>query len=394
MSDNNLYSFDLKVNEKQSDMSLSNISFTLIDSIHKLYNTAKFTINDYTGIMNEYMAFVNGSKFDLQFNNEDDSVFTRPFRIIKNGVAQQKSQNNLNGDIELECLNYNSKELNKVISTAYNSTISNVINDLLKNTSFTKINIQDTLNKLLLICPMISKEKFIMDILLKLSYHTTSYNTPYYCFMDNNNNFNFNSYYDMYSQNSVATLSLNAQGDTLNYYSISDLAIINDNFETSNKCQNIIQCNWDENNNFISQKDSLLNYPSAKSILDGYIIPQIKDDYGIDEYSQCSELYDFMDDEIIIALKADEQRKNLANETLILTVPYNENFVSGKTVDIQLPSTQSNSSEELSVHYSGKYLIESSIINWNGRNAVCTLVCSRRSIKLNNDYKIKSLLLQ
>ena len=85
-------------------------------------------------------------------------------------------------------------------------------------------------------------------------------------------------------------------------------------------------------------------------------------------------------------------RDVICADKIIINTVLNKELVCGKCVNMKLPSYSSNISTENSLRFSGKYIIESSYHIWDGKNARTTLVCSKPSVNLTDNYRNKNLL--
>ena len=57
----------IKVNDCDSGLSPMSFSLTEFDSIYQFYPKVKFAVSDYSGMLNEFMAFVDGTSIEVTF---------------------------------------------------------------------------------------------------------------------------------------------------------------------------------------------------------------------------------------------------------------------------------------------------------------------------------------
>ena len=72
------------------------------------------------------------------------------------------------------------------------------IKESAKKYNFDKIDIENTLNSGYWYQPYINDSEFIMNYLLPFAFSNSSQNTPFYCWIDSNNEFHFKSFQSMF----------------------------------------------------------------------------------------------------------------------------------------------------------------------------------------------------
>ena len=185
---NNAY-VSLKVNGLDSQISPMSFSIIEFDSIYQFYSKAKLVVSDYEGILNEYLGFVDGTSVEIFLGENESSAKSCKFVVDKNSVPQQTtSSNGIGGDFEISLIHDFYSKQNKS-SNAYESNISSIVQKLAKKYTFTKIDIEDTLNNGIWYQPYITDSEFIVNYLLPFAYSNTSRKSPFYAFIDSNNIF-------------------------------------------------------------------------------------------------------------------------------------------------------------------------------------------------------------
>lgn len=383
---NNRYEIDIKIDDVQLDSSPSNYAFSLHDSIYKVFPTASFKINDLGGLYNEYMSFVNGSKIEITFGLDSDFLVC-PFTVIKNSIPDKSVNNSVGGYTELSLLHeyfYNQTKT----SFAYKDEISSIV-DKVTNYNFSKKNIDKTLNKGYWYQPFIYDIEFIQDILLPFAYSSDSNETPFYCFIDVKNQFNFRNYKKMMDENYVEELVMYPTGskESLGRNAIVSLYPYQSSLSDIKPIYNQYEYHFDKEGVLVEEENSIDNF-----ILEGGVNVPIKAD--LNNITSKLELYsDDIKDESLKnnnrGIAINTKKKIYTNDKVVVLCNLNINLTSGKKVKVSVPFSGDNQKEELSIRYSGDYLIESSTHTWNYNSGVTTLVLSRQSIKLPTNFRSK-----
>lgn len=381
----------IKVNDNDSGLSPMSFSLTEFDSIYQFYPKVKFAVSDYSGMLNEFMAFVDGTSIEITFGRTKEECKTCKFIIAKDSVPQQKtSSNGFGGDFEIELIHdyYNTQYK---ISKAYKSNISDIVYDVARKYKFNKIDIEDTLNSGIWYQPNVNDSEFIVEYLLPFAFNNSTQNTPFYSFIDSNNEFHFKSFNAMFESTPLKELAYGTFGTDI---------IANDNILSSinfsqlelSKIKPFFNSNYysyDKNGEFIDFNDSLLNYNKTQG---KYPI--------IGNSNNCTNIISLYDNDI----NADDTKNNnkgfrinlhkevVLPDKIIINTVLDKSLVCGHTINVSLPLPMSNSDSDKSLRHSGKYLIESSYHTWNGQSARTTLICSKQNLKVASDYRNYNLL--
>lgn len=379
----------LKVNGNESGLSPMNFSITEFDSIYQFYPKVKMGVSDYEGLLNEYMAFVDGTEIEITMGRTEEESKKCKFIVAKNAVPQQKTSNGTGGDFEISLIHsYFYSQYKK--SNAYQSNISDIVSSIVKNYKFDKIDIETTYNSGFWYQPYINDSEFIVDIMLPFAYSNSAQNTPFYAFINSNNEFNFKSFYRMYNSTPIKDMNYGnfstdivADDKTISSINFSQLEL--------SKLKPFFNCNYynyDSNGKIIEKEDSLLDYAKIQG---NYPI--------IGNSSNTTDAYSIYDDDI----KADDTKNNnkgyiinLHNEVvlpdkIIINTVLDKNLVCGNTINVSLPMPSADINEK-SLRNSGKYLIESSYHIWNAQSSRTILICSKQNLKLAENYRNKNML--
>lgn len=391
---NNRYEIDVSIDGVPLDDFPVNYKFTMFDSIYNLYSKAKFTYNDFSGQFQELLVLVNGTKFNIKIGNKNETNEC-PYVVVKNSEPYIPVQSRIGGSVELRLVNeYYYKQTKQ--SNAYNDEISNIVKTKVSRANyFSGIDIETTANRGLWYQPLMSDQDFFTKILSPHTISSSQNKTPYYMFIDSNNVFNMKSYKTMFEQTPVDTLTLSSMGLESGLLNNTILKI---NFmqESNLKIEELLHRNllrFQEDGTLLKEEDFLTDYPNAEDLP----IPVKKD---ISLITGNLELYD---DDVLLtqetlssnrAIKNNSMKNGFALEKLVVTLNINPKIVSGKTVTVNLPNGIDTQNSQLSLRYSGKYLIESSYKIWDGKTALTIAILSRQTVNTPSTYRYSKSILR
>jgi hypothetical protein len=391
---NDRYTIGITVEDKDLDSAPSNYSFIMKDSINSLLPTASINFRDLTGQFNEYLSFINGVKIEITYGDKDSTI-TCPYIVSRNSTPEQIKPDNAGGVIEIplihEYLYYQSKQ-----STAFKDEISNIIKNKVSKYNFNSINIDTTINKGIWYQPYLTDIDFMINNLVPFAYSSDSEDSPFYIFIDSNNDFYFKSYKKLYTDaNPTETMTLvpNVSVDTLSKKTFSifnstqvPLLSIKDNLHR-------LLFNFDESDTYKKVQDYIYNYP--QSLSEAKYIPV---SWNMDNITYIGELlsYDIKEDNTKnnnLGLMNNSMRKVYGLDKVILIANLNTKLRSGKKIELNVPTGKDSKQTDTSQRYSGNYLIETTYQKWTGSLGRTILVASRESIKLSNNYSRSSILI-
>lgn len=380
------YYGSIAINDIDTDIPLSAVSFTIKDSISELYPKVDFKINDEWGTMNEYLAFVNGSKISLSFGNTKDKQIRNDYRVLVNGQTEQNSQNYISGKISVELVHDYYYYQNK-ISQYYQNNISDIIRNLVKKYKFTKIDIDTTYNSGMWYQPYMTDSEFIMNNLLPYAYSTDANNSPFYCWIDNNNCFHFKSYKQLSEQNTVRKFEYVSLGDmtVLNKNSILSVNFLQDSMVDIKPLINQVYGYYDKNGTYKEEQNlKISDFPKNKKskipimadpnyITD--VLTNLADDINLDDNENNRK-----------GFINNKMRKSFLLDKVLVSLSLDPTLHSGQLVNMTLPLNNGENSQK----QSGDYIIENCYHRWNGKQGVTILVCSRQRIVVNGSYKFRT----
>ena len=378
---------DILVNNKSTNIPLKNIKLYIRDSIFDKYSQCKLIINDKDFLLSEYFAFVNGTNIGVKFDINNDCWKQTNYVVFANSLVQQNTQSSMGGDLELECLHeyaYKQK-LTQEIYDNYN--ISDIVENAISDYKFNSTNIDATNNKGYWINPNKKPMNFIDENLLPYSFYNNNYNSPYYCFIDTNNNFNFKTLFVLKNQNPIAEYTYGNLNNCKNQ--ILKVSILQTSVDKIINNYNVIYDSFDENgiftkgeNKFINEypnNESKLSYKSNLDLLTKENLYCLEPDLIDNDYEKTQNGYEI-----------NNIKQSIYCDKLVITIPLNRKACAGKLIKINLPISINNTNDNVSQRYSGTYLIESSVHSWNGTTANTTLTISKQNINVDSTYSYKN----
>lgn len=385
---NNTYEVSIKIENQDFDFSPQNISFNLRDSIYNFYPVASMTINDAKALYNEYLAFVNGTKIDITYGLETDYT-NCTYNVIKNSIPDQFAANGFGGLTNLSLIHNYFFNQSK-ISKAYKDEISSIVKKCINNFTFSKTFIERTLNKGSWYQPLVNNSEFITQYLLPFCYSPTSKNTPFFSFINSNNEFYFESYYVLMNQGIVEELEFSPKG--------IDTSLALNSIHSLYTYQTPLSEIRDSINQLIYSFDKTATIQTTNELLADFlnqnrVAPIIADEnlkYYYDVYSD-----DIKDDNIKNnnrGLKLFNKRNIFTVDKIIILTNLNRKLCAGKKIKVNVPVYSEKEQKELSPRYSGEYIIESSYHAWDSKKGCTIVVASRQAINVPNTYRQKKLL--
>lgn len=386
--------FSFEVDDVVSGIPITDTSFVLYDSIYSLYPKATIRVNDTSGAYNEFMGFVNGTKIKISYGLDKESWKKCTYRVVQNSVPEGNNPSRWGGTFELSLVHDYIFNQNKK-SRAYDSNISDIINTLTKNYSFESRDIDTTLNSGIWYQPYVNDAEFITKYLLPFSYSTDSEKSPFFCFIDSNNNFHFKNYNRLMLQNAEMTY----------YYKSKGLmsGIQKDTIVTISFAQNTVADTKEFYHRHVSKYDENGNY--VKNEIDSYITDFPKNETNpipVKMNTECvTGILTLFNNDVLandtknnnLGMEINHLNHGIFSDTVIITIPFNRDVCAGKIIEVNLPSVSGDSdTAELSLRYSGNYIVVSSYQKWDGRNSSTIIVCSKQVVKVTSDYRNVALI--
>ena len=385
--------FSLEVDNINSTIPITDTVFTIQDSIYQLYPKATFSIKDTSGMYNEFLTLTNGTKIKLSWGKTKEDWKHCTYTVIDQSMPEQNNPNSWGGNIELSLIHeyfYNQTKESK----AFDNNISDIVSELANKYPFKKINIDNTLNSGKWYQTYLTDADFIINRLMPFAYSTDCKNTPFYCFIDSNNNFNLKNYKNMSQQNPIFEYRYKSKGIP---QAAEDNTIINISFAQCKVADlkpnyKRLTGHFDKEGKWQKlSENKITNYPSDEK---NPIPIKANTDVCTDVF-HCYD-FDVEDDETKnnnLGQEINNMKFNMNIDKFIITVPFNREITAGCVISLKLPSTQNGTkSSEMSLRFSGNYVVESTFHKWDGRQAITMLVCGKQSVKLTGNYRNLSLI--
>lgn len=387
MKYNDYYDVDIKFLSQSLNLPAQALNFSIHDSIHRFYSNSNILIQDNTGLFRESLVNINGCEFEVLFGDTENTLKSK-YTIKSSESDEPKTFGILNGDLNLLCENsfyYKQNEKNE----AFNDRCSNIVKKTIKENVFKSENIKETDSKIILYRMSMNQKDFIEKVVLPNSFSSNCNNTPFYCFIDVENNFNFISWSEMFSSVPKANLYYsNTNKNDFDKNKILSIKPFSKNMDDYFKKidQDVFYRNYNTGE-FFSLNSNIRDFPKneKKSLL-----PIIKSQFK----SINVKSFDYEDYSLRESVKAKfifENRVAMGLEFFEITIPFNSKLMSGKTVNIEVKTLN-----ETSKYNSDKFLIEDCIHSWDGKNkrGTTTMIISRKQISIPNNYKIKTMVLE
>lgn len=329
------------------------IKVSILDSIFDFFPYAEFYYRDNLGIIAEMGFFIEGLEFNLKFGNEEDGYLEHDYCWSENHFADPEMGDHIAGTNAFIFLSKHYKEDDKK-SRAWNDTKENIVKEVIKKdwgiTDFSFISktkgkdYEYQLNE--------NSAEFLERI-TETAVSINKPKSPIFSFINSAGEFYFMSLEEMFLQTPVETLELSWQDDRLvDDNKIQDYAIVQTGMP-NNKENYKKKIYWyDETGTFNEEeldiKDYLIKHGGKGKFLLNIVDQKVEDyvDFKIYEESDKNNIKGFKNDSFV---------DSLISYRMDVTVPFNINFVSGKTVELKIDS--SDEERGGNKEYSGIWLI-------------------------------------
>jgi len=356
------YELDLKFDNKETDSDPASLSFSIKDSIHKLYPTLTLEIKDILGGWQEYLLTSESIPIKISFGLKNDFI-TCPFVLTNEEITKLLSNSHIAGENRISALHeYYDKQ--EVISAAYKNKISSVIQELTnKYSDFEGIDIDSTVNNTYWYQPFMNDATFMNNILLPNAYSYDSNDSPFFLFIGSNNTFNLKHYKNLVSQRPIKKL----------FFVHEDLKDLKNDVITSFKkfktgsqitkhTRNRKVFKFSKDDGTMSEEsDGITSYPIAV----GKNLPLFSDDKISSIFNLDEDKLEVGDKENLLGQKVNSMKDSLFLERFLITTYLDTNLVAGKMIEIEIPHFKSKSNDEVSLYFSDKFLIEEADHVWD-----------------------------
>lgn len=388
---NDIYEIGISFYGKTIDLSPVNFSFLLSDSIYSMFPKAKLSINDNEGLFQQYLMSVEGTEVELSFGYKNS--FIKNKYIVNTDSLIDSYSGKMGGYLNIE-LDHFLKTTQSKDMRVFKDTISKIIRRIVDKYDFTKRNINDSGASDYYYQPFINDFDFIENFLLPFSFSNNSKSSPFYCFINSNNEFNYRNY--MSIMNGTPSIELKQGSNDVGSISPTNFTKIT-RFRTDTKYtyekrhRKITKLLPD--GEFDVREDFINDYPDVP-FGDLPLIVKDKNNFTgslqlFDDESTLGKI------EVNAGMKIQTMRNAFSLERLLLKLPLNIDLLAGKNVNVIINASNTDKNSE---SYSGEYLIERSFHKWEGNSnlAETTIIISRKSMRKldSNIFSIKQRLVK
>lgn len=386
------YDISFKFENKAIEMMPSTYSFAIEDSIYEAYPKGEFILKDETGALQEYLMTVEGAKYELSIGYDEEYISV-PLIVQDDSLSEATTQGLINGKVKVNLI-HEFKGEQTLQSVYYKNSISNIVSSLKGTYSFKSTNIDSTGNNYEWYRLLKGQVDFINENLLPFAYSQSFNKSPYFFFIDSKNNYNFKCYKSMINSSNPTELTLSTgvlKGSTKT--SILGIKRLRKGMNITYDLRHRIIYSFDSNTGEpIESEDYIYDYPNNVSS-----IPIVGDSDKITSYflqDDSNSSNTTAEKENLKGLLNSSMRKGITLERFVLTLPFNPSLVAGKPVKIIIPTSEGSDTSDFNL--TGVYLIEKSVVVWDGDNesAITYCVVGRKDTYLPNSiYKMKERLI-
>lgn len=395
----NQYDLFLKINNTEIEVDPANLLFSLNYSIYDSIPNGIMSLTDTTGMLQEFLLTTPGTNVLLKFGYEDRFITGDMF--IRNDILPDTMRSfTMSGDVELPLAHrWIKNQVPKSVS--YEGRISDIISLLSsyrEYKDFSKITINDTENDNYWYQGLQKDYEFIQNVLLPRSKSRNAQGTPFYFYINEQNEYHFRNYKSLIENKAITDLYYIQETDNKEPTSERKNNIIfdiskkhKDFFENKNKYRvNHFLLSPEDGtvSNFTEELSSVLNKRTNK-------VPFKQ----LETTSSTQVLWwgKNQDPQDIEGQQRFFFRDSYQQDRFVVITPFNLDLCIGKTINLFI-YTYGPSDEEARTlsQYSGKYLIEKTNHIYDGFNqeALTKCVISRPyGNLLNNKFILKEELL-
>jgi hypothetical protein len=334
---------------------------------------------------------VNGIPIRLKYKYSEGKIEKNSSFNIIGSSLQSTNANSIDGQVSLQGIHpmYFSQETKNAF---FSDRISEVINKIIKEYNFPKLDINDTGNDDDWYQTSMTDMEFIYQRLLPFAFSNNSNDSPFFCFIDLENIFHFRNYSSMFNTSTNIKLHTNnPSGAVFKPTFVTDIKKIRKSSSLIKEDLHRKFSFLNEAGTFEIEDDFIYDYPSDSKTIPHRNFEKIT---GHKFWYVANETVGKTDNQKGIQINS--MRNSLDLEKYILTLYYNVDVQPGKVIDLQIFPTidQTNAFPNLS----GKFLIEKVYHSWNCNQStfLTMIVVSRKSINITatDEYLALSRLLK
>ena len=385
------YEIQILINEQLLEEPPTEFNFSVFDGLRQYYPQAQLALNDATGLIQEALLTAEGMKVEITYGTTD-LAHKCEYVITKDSLNKPLTKGMFNGEIAIILIHHDFAD-QIVKSAAYEDRISEIVKELVQN-AFGSYDISGTGNQDIWYQPLMNDKRFIEEILLPNAYANDSSSSPFYGFGTVDDKFNFKHLHGMFDSQ---TITLTYKIDT--EQEMGKTAIIGAKRTRPGSRKHRRMRNREffffsrEDGEMETEEIHISDYPAEqttvtpilgdKTLITGYRNMGWKDtDVGPKE-TQKGERYSSMRDGMFL-------------DQIMCIVPLNPEIMSGVPIDLECFTATSDSVDDLSQNWSGKWLVMHCEHVWNGadQQGFTKMQLGRKFLNLPSNYLIKSKLIQ
>lgn len=392
-----LYIINLMINETRLEIEPQSYSFSTTENINSLYSTASITFEDNTGLLQEYLGTVPGVPIEIEFGNKDHLNKTK-FKINFDALDEPSSPGFITGKVDFFLI-HESFFQQQIVSKAYKNRISKIVEKIMGNYNFSKIDIDDTGNEDTWYQPLITDAKFIQERLLPHAYSYNASLSPFYSYITSDNEYHFRNMKSMLDEGKLITIEYkNISGDSEEEKDrsaenkTSSMKRWRTQYKNIWKIQDRSLFSIDrETGDLTEDEDSITQYPAQNNLK----LPVMSKKAGFnswhDDYMSESETGKV---ENQLGLRISSNKPGMLIDEFLLIQPFNPILHAGKAIQLNV-YTMNNEGSQISNNFSGPYIIVECEHVWDGESsrAYTKLIIGRKYISVANSYLVKEQLI-
>lgn len=390
------FPIQIKIEGEPLLVNTKSLKFSLHESIHSFYPTAKIDANDPTGLFQERLLFVENNKIDILFYDPDGKK-SLPGVISEDDMAKTVPGTEIFGGFVNISLVHEYYRQQEKKGECYRGKVSDIINIVTSDYEFKEKIIEETLGERDFSRFNETQSEFILNELIKCGHSNESSITPFFAWIDLQNRFHFQSYQSLNSKPAKATLGLKTQKYGM-YESIKK-EIINITSVLSGsryikKYRNVVVY-WRDDDGIL-QKEYYRNEdipPGAKNNMKTLInktgIENKTTSIFFNPWQKTKDPYFYF------AEIANYFRGSFFPHRFLITIPITSTLSAGDKIDLDLPvMTSVDENFEKSLIHSGSYLIEDVLHYFDGINntALTQIIVSKKFYPIPKIYPMSKKL--
>lgn len=379
------YEIELYANNRLIDLIPNSYGFEMTDSIHKIFSSGAFFLNDETGLLQEYLGTDQGLHVTLDYGTKDKTNRNK-YIVLNNTLNAPSTSRYLSGEVEVPIkhrwFNYQERR-----SASFDDRISEVVKTLAQAYPFSGMDIEDTQNRDFWYQGNRTQAEFIKDILLPRAFSTNSGGTPFFVYITNDDVLHMRHLQSMYTQKAKAKYlydmnKTHKKGDINQRFLIQSLMKW--------------QADWDNETKKTRQydiytvnQDGSVEKQSTERLLDhiggGRAVP-IQNDQG-NTTGIATWFFQEPSDDNDKGKINNLFRKNLFIDRFLITVPLNPYLQSGDKIEVEF-NKKEESGVSTSERYSGNYIVEMCTHRWikEENRGETEMVIGRGATTIPNEY--------